>query len=740
MATPSLPDNVQDNKIIPSGAIASGTINGIDWEYGTYDFFESGNITQEYNDTLFEHEEKTFTYTADIDLITNQTFSDVVYSIDWNFTVDDPEANLTEYNNATFFDLIIFVNNTMALRLDGTGNVTHGRELLDLTVHENHTVVVSDAVGFNGTDYTFLGRFPTNTTYVEYNHKFANNTVVRRSGLIAAKYIIFDIEQEVHTVNVEHIEITQAWMGFYSRYSMAYNVSATAHYVNITDGANFGLHVTMFDEIQANYTQVAVTWVGYDFKNINFYNLTFTNGTPVDWGMYPKSMLPTAYNKSGIIVEAGYQQVSSRLLSTYQSVVAAFAQVDVDIGTLATDDVSIEAKLAVWGVQTSPTMIAYVDGNRNRKLDLTLDDDGLTVDPVDKVSFLGLAEAYQTTVFNARYESARYNESVEFHGMGVKIENPEVNETVYYDGWATFGTIGFDPDATINSNFVWSAPSEETDGTVMFGFGMDYTNFPVTWVNVTDTSAFIEPTNIGYHYIVTVDPETGKAKISTTWIFDGITDPVNNAKMDRLSLALIVKSEFFALRVAYTATQSNDTIDTSRSRRFGRLAIASGGGNSAEIDVTGPKASYLWDGRETVPASFDAINLLKVSGHFREEKETPFVSESENTAGAANVDGVVERLSIDFFYSASLIIVSYPKWGGEGIVHDPDFNVNYQPLKLDTVETTTSETTSDTESTTSSSTTKPPASSSSEGEKVPGFSALIALTAFLLVPIIRRRK
>jgi hypothetical protein len=273
---------------------------------------------------------------------------------------------------------------------------------------------------------------------------------------------------------------------------------------------------------------------------------------------------------------------------------------------------------------------------------------------------------------------------------------------------------------------------------------MTYTNFPVVWVDVDDTddteNSFIEHTTIGYQYKVTVNPETGKAKISTTWTFDGITDPVNNAKMDGLSLALIIKSEFFALRLAYTATQTDEPIDTSKSRRFGRLAIGTGDGSSTEIDVTGPKASYLWDGSRNVDASFDAINLLKVSGHFREEKETPFVSESENTAGAASVDSVVERLEVDFFYSASLVIISYPKWGGEGIVHDPDFNVNYQPLKLDTVETTTSETTTDSESTTSSSTTKPPASSSSEGEKVPGFSVLLALTAFLLVPIIRRRK
>lgn len=474
--------------------------------------------------------------------------------------------------------------------------------------------------------------------------------------------------------------------------------------------------------------------------------------------MYPKSLLPTSYNKTGVIVEAGFQHVSSRMISTYQSVIAAFAQVDVNPGALTNDDVSIQAKLAVWGVQTSPTMVAFKDGNHNNKLDLSLDDEGLIVDPADHVSFLGLAEAYQVTVFDARYKTSEYNESVIFHGQGITIENLEVNETEYYDGWSTLGTIGYDPQGSISSNFGWTAPVKQTDGTIVFAFGVDYTNFPVAWIDVNDTrNSFIEPSNIGYHYKVTVDPKSGKARISTTWTFDGITDATNNAKMDKLSLAVIIKSEFFALRVAYTATETNKTIDNSRSRSFGRLGIAFGGGTSTEIDVTGPKASYLLNGTKTVSASFDAINLLKVSGHFRAEKVSPFESESENTAGSANVGGIVERLAIDFFYSANLVIISYPKWSGDSIVHDPDYNVNYEPKAVTPTDPTSSDPTSDktgsseqpTSSVTSSSSTSKETDITTPDKKttktsgdapLPGFTIVAVLSTLMIIPIINRKR
>ena len=75
------------------------------------------------------------------------------------------------------------------------------------------------------------------------------------------------------------------------------------------------------------------------------------------------------------------------------------------------------------------------------------------------------------------------------------------------------------------------------------------------------------------------------------------------------------------------------------------------------------------------------------------ERTSPFESESADTAGTATVGTLVETLDVEFFYTANLIIVSYPEWNGESIVHDPDYNINYDAPEPQ--QTTTDDPTSD---------------------------------------------
>ncbi|MCE7734143.1 MAG: hypothetical protein GPJ54_04635, partial [Candidatus Heimdallarchaeota archaeon] len=186
-------------------------------------------------------------------------------------------------------------------------------------------------------------------------------------------------------------------------------------------------------------------------------------------------------------------------------------------------------------------------------------------------------------------------------------------------------------------------------------------------------------------------------------------------------------------------------INTSSTKQFGRLTVSFGDGSATEIDVTGPKGNYtLNNGTETYAASFDAINLVRVSGSFDGEKVTPFNSESDKTAGTASVGGLVERIEVDFFYSASLIIVSYPEWNGQDIIHDPDYIVNYAPNPSE-VPTTSDPTTSTETSSPITTTTVETFTSTKDDDDgdakagfLPGFGLFIAV--FSLVIIVRTRK
>ena len=99
-------------------------------------------------------------------------------------------------------------------------------------------------------------------------------------------------------------------------------------------------------------------------------------------------------------------------------------------------------------------------------------------------------------------------ESVQFFGLGVNVTNYNVNDTRLNFEVEQFGLGNI--NANTQANFVWNEPVAHDDGTVEFDFGINYDNFPVTWVNVTDpVNSFSEQQDIGYHYKVFVNPETG---------------------------------------------------------------------------------------------------------------------------------------------------------------------------------------------------------------------------------------
>ncbi|MFV2015674.1 MAG: hypothetical protein ACC656_09620, partial [Candidatus Heimdallarchaeota archaeon] len=424
--------------------------------------------------------------------------------LDRNYTYSDFKWN------ASYFEYIDFLNNTarsdgMPARFNPT-DPNDGWLQMQIVVVENATVRDVDVLDQNS---KFLGTFPANATYVEYNHKYLNGTVNRRSMLVYADILLVDVFRQAYDVIATTVDYKQSYQAYQVQYSNAYNVSALAYQVNITDGKNLGIAVTMFDNIQANYTETVISYYGYSFFSYEFTELKFANGTMVPWEMYPKSLLPKTTQFSGVSIEAGYRQISSKLLSTLQSVTAAFTSVS---GNVTDDQATVEGRLAVWGVQSIPTLAAFEDGNGNGKFDLTVDSDGLQVKSTDRLAYLGLTEAYQTTVVNAYYSSNVYNASQQLIGMGVNYNVTNVNETSLVFDTESFG-YG-DVNAAVNPVFVWNEPTTDNNGNVVFKFGIDYTNFPVTWINMTDVSnSFIENQDIGYEYVITVNPVTGKARV-----------------------------------------------------------------------------------------------------------------------------------------------------------------------------------------------------------------------------------
>ncbi|OLS23863.1 MAG: hypothetical protein HeimC2_24720 [Candidatus Heimdallarchaeota archaeon LC_2] len=689
--------------------LKSGTINGIDYTQGKHEFFASGNFSQSINATSTETSNVTSTVTQLLPLISSYNPYDALFKVDINEYDAIADANYTYtryYNNASYLAEIDFItsNDTacipstcMASRFndaDENDGLAQMQGVWEEDVRTDETVIIDQ-------DDNFLGKFPSGVSMLAYNHKYNSTTTVRRTMHISVAAYYVNVVYDMKEVVMKSTSFSSAYMAYFGEYSNAYNVSATVHQVNITDGKNLAVGVTMFDNINANYTETVASFFGYWFMAIEVTELRFTNPTDyvyandsVPWEMYPKHLLPKTYQANGSHVNIGFKSVQTKMLSTFQSITAAFASVSADVTESSAE---IEANLAVWGLQFLPTLAAYRDGNNNDKLDLTVENEGLKIDSSDRLEYLGLAEAYESVVVNAFYDSHVYDEKAQLVGLGVNITNIGVNETslnfdVEHTGYGAINT-------PVQTAFTWNEPTTDTNGNTVFDFGIDYTNFPVTWINMTNPDdSFVELQDIGYHYIITVNPETGKAKISPTWLYGGMETPSNKDAMEGLSLAWIAKSEFFAVRAIYTATLTDEPINTSSTKEFGKIRVGFGDGEATEIDVTGAKQFYTLNSdtvSTTHTAKFDAITLIQVSGSFGAEKTSPFQSESSRTGGTATVGGLVETLNLDFFYSAALIIVSYPEWNGEDIIHDPDYNVAYQPKPPVANTPTPAETTTD---------------------------------------------
>lgn len=756
---------VATSNLLTSGEISnqqtdlkSGTINGIDYTQGEHEFFASGNFSQSVNATSTETSNVTSTVTQLLPLISSYDPYNALFKVDINEYDAFADTNYTStryYDNASYFAEIDFItsNDTdctpstcMASRFnddDENDGLAQMQGVWEEDVRTDETVILDQ-------DNNFLGKFPSGVSMLAYNHKYNSTATNRRTMHISVAAYYVNVEYDMKEVIMKSTSFSSAYMAYFGEYSNAYNVSATVHQVNITDGKNLAVGVTMFDNINANYTETVASFFGYWFMAIEVTELRFNNpadyvyaNDSVPWEMYPKHLLPKTYQANGSHVNIGFKSVQTKMLSTFQSITAAFASVSADV---TENSAEIEANLAVWGLQFLPTLAAYRDGNHNDKLDLTVENEGLKIDSSDRLEYLGLAEAYESVVVNAFYDSHVYDEKAQLVGMGVNITNIGVNETslnfeVEHLGYGAINT-------PVQTTFIWNEPTTDSTGNTIFDFGIDYANFPVTWINMTNPDdSFVELQDIGYHYIITVNPETGKAKVSPTWLYGGMETAMHKDAMEGLSLAWIAKSEFFAVRAIYTATLTDDPINTSSTREFGKIRVGFGDGEATEIDVTGDKQFYTLNSDTvgtTHTAKFDAITLIQVSGSFAAEKTSPFQSESDRTGGTATVGGLIETLNLDFYYSAALIIVSYPQWDGEDIVHDPDYSVNYQPNPQDAITTSeTSDTSSTTESpisTTSSrhSTTTIEDDGGAKAGFIPGFELFIAM--FSLIIMIRARR
>ena len=704
----------------------SNVIAGLTYEHGWVNFKDSGNFTTEQSGFVQEvNREVVITNNVQIPLITNITYNDTFYIIDM-YRYDAVEDQFEIYNTIPINDEGLGLLTNWLIGLNSTLP-------FDMNLNITKDFDVTTAAVIDRTSETYLGQYPVNVTLYEY---FNETTSDYTAWIITPKAILVDVSYVMEFVNVNQTAISVGVFGYYARYSMEYNVSGWAYRVAVTDGENFGFQALMWDNVTASYIEYGALWMAYYLAHFEITELTFaSNGSEVPWQMYPMTLLPIAYESQGEMFSFGLNYANLTAITTLQSLVAAFL-------TTSSNETIAQAKLAIWATNKATTLLAYSDGNNNSMLDITMTDEGFMPGGGDFVSYVGFGEAYNLDLIQYYTESINATQSLVIYGTNLNFTEQfnETNEYFRYDN-IQFGDV----NAPRSTTPIWEDPVED-NGTVYFTFGMNYTDFPMTWVDTTTGEWTSDPEFISYKYVLEVDPSTGRADISPTFTFGGVRDTQLKSEMADLSLAMPILLEFFAAEAVKTTTQVDSPVNSTRTTRSAAFAMTNGLGDSfIEIEMPDDKKNYTVSGG-TYEARLSALNLITIAGVSQEETTTPITSETSDVGGTATVNAVKETTTISFIYSANLLLVSYPVWGGNQIQHDPTYKVDYEPRQTPT-DTDTDTTSTPTEETPKENTTTPTPSpeptTPAEKAGLPGFeyfATILGIGFVTSVILLRKRK
>ena len=165
-------------------------------------------------------------------------------------------------------------------------------------------------------------------------------------------------------------------------------------------------------------------------------------------------------------------------------------------------------------------------------------------------------------------------------------------------------------------------------------------------------------------------------------------------------------SKVLRLHTADNATET-DVDANQEARKTRKLRFSAGQAPIADVELD--DIPYYWAGTEWVNATGQTLPLLFAEMMF----------------GSMSSDGeILHTLRVKTGTAAYLYSISYPKFGGESIVHDPTYSV------VAAIAGESSGTTTSTGSTGS-------ASSTTEDSAIPGFE-LLALVAIPVVVLVRR--
>ena len=668
--TPVLSKNSSTNTHNTTSAVsANGWTNipgtNISYRYGLDSFNAHNTFQVENNGTSIDNYTQQYVQSLTMNLV---NLSSVVFKyLIWNinqtvYTITGTSTSSFRMDNNTFLQYITNLNNSVTFSNHLTPIAFNDTGVYGVT---NDTMIVT-----NTSEY--VGEFPTNNTFIEYNDPLFNVNIT----YVLSNYAIVISYTPIYNVPVT-LKVSYnvyAALGYFNAYNVTYNIQAEQWLAQVRDGNRMAMSVSGFKDLKMNYTEVSFSVLNYYIQSSLDVNLTYSNtGLPVNFTNYPFALRPSFFQQSGSISYLGIRYINTTsLMASTTAVQAFYAQVSKNL-----NNTQISASNFVeWMVSSTPRLFAYKDSNLNNQLDLQYDpSSGIQVASGDYIPYVGVLEASSGNAITYQNMNQSYTQKLlGFQGFTFvnQTNNYNDNTTSYNQFHYGYGNVS----SNYSFNPYFNTPVNNSN-TWVFDFGVDYQNFPVTWYDLTTGASMTNPMNITYAYEYRINPYLGTADLNPTVTYGAITNSTLKAALAGLSLATMYESDFLSVATlrASRLQQANTNVTSSITSNFASLSFSGPQNNVTNID-TGGKASYTLDG-VTYTSNAGVMNLASFAGTAVSANVTTFSSDNQNIAGSALMQNATIT-GVSLHYRKDLIIISYPEYSGGEIIHDPTFSTVYQ--------------------------------------------------------------
>jgi hypothetical protein len=714
---------VAGNPTQTADSLPRGQFEGIRYNYGIIDYKDSGSHSDRISLDNSENWDSTFSHRTKIKISLSRGNNTATY---YSMFTDDPTFGQVENNpdigNIGFIKELVVYESKSPLVPQGTFSILDfitGLKDAETPFEYSEPSVVSIPVLTNDTnDYVDYTVAPV--IYISLADSILNSD---------GKYFyeFYPSHQVVSgSFGVIPVNVATHNFGFYEssgyyQFEYDYQVSGKKAEVNIFDNGSLSVKYEAFLENDLKYTETGsyYNFINSEYNSQSFFTVigdhtvtlangteyTFTDGQPVpieflvNPDSYNSSYSYNGYTNSSWVIDGRVQSISAaqsitqiltppslnqRIVwqNSFPAVLQAFTKQRQASGE------KIDTDGSVIPLSDRPSNeVATSDSDDAASLSFSPDSNRVSYDTDVVLGHTGYLEAYQynysytgTYDTNLTYSgraNSDFNSGVGTVGTSESgLDGPGITPNTYsYEYSYSMGNI----NQAYKANLNWFNPVR-SNGKISFAWALELTDFPTSWfLNYYENQDAPMDLVFGYIYEIDVNAVTRVADTSLSLTFEyGELDPKIKSFMEGFSLATssytqwIVKKDFqFQNSLLNSVSKVADQVEfRTPGRNLGDIEFGSA---KKVYSLFTPEGEFRYEVVTSIMALYHYTHMNGVNDQSATERQSKVETVTQEKMNSVYLLDAASKIIPEFRVRSYIIMITYPVWSGNRIVHDPTY-------------------------------------------------------------------